>query len=143
MRGFFKSLKDLGDYLNEKYPEDEFSGEAVLDSLKTSLQVEIKKRGIFADITVAWSGSTGLRPSNLSFLLNSEEFNTTPVIFEGINLKDHASYICVSEGTGLVEFVLYVHARYKHFNYGQNGCLLFSVKGVILPDKVTNLYIFH
>jgi len=69
--------------------------------------------------------------------------NDLSVIFESISLKDHASYICVSEGTGLVEFVLSVHARYKHFDYGQNGCLLFSVKGVILPDNVTNLYIFH
>ena len=131
-----KSIEQINDFLRELYPQNPFCPDKVLEDLSSILSKELKKRGFFAPITLEWDEGRCL-----CFKLNSDEFNTTPVLFLSIKIQNFGGNIYTVDEER-VEFWLPVNARWKHFDVGQNCTAIFTLSGNILPDKVkiTNIY---
>ena len=133
----FKSIDELKQYMEELHSGSAFYPEKVLEHLKQILSMELKKRGFFVKTSLNWSDLG----KELCFVLNSEEFNTTPVIFESICIASFCGSIYGCERERVVEFWLPVHARWKHFDIGENGTSIFALKGHISLTCVKNIRI--
>lgn len=96
--------------------------EKVINIIKDLLQTELLKRGILAPIKriEEEDGRSGSR--YISF--NTEEFQTTPVIFKSLIVENFNSWIKKVEGG--YEVTISVHYSYEHFGGGSNGCSLFN-----------------
>lgn len=66
--------------------------------------------------------------------VESDEFQTTPVLFESIRIENFSSGFFEHEKKR--GFIIQIHAMYKHFNGGQNGVELFTIRGYLAPDRL-------
>lgn len=105
--------------------------EKAINTIKDLLQVELLKRGILAPIKriEEEEGRSGKR--YISF--NTEEFQTTPVIFKSLVVENFNSWIKKVEGGYVI--VINVHYSYKHFGGGSNGCSLFNFQCNVSEDS--------
>ena len=114
--------------------------EKAVSTIKDILQTELLKRGILAPIKRIEEVEGRAGSNYISF--NTEEFQTTPVIFKSLVVKNFNSWIKKVEGG--YEVTIYVHYSYKHFGGGSNGCSLFNFYCNVSEDGeyVGNVKIF-
>lgn len=105
------------------------------------IQTELMKRGFHAQITTL--DETEFRDGSIGFNLETEEFQTTPVLFKSIKLMSFNSFISdVKEADNGFEyrtFSISINARYNHFGGGSNGCNVLSVRGEFSEDEIWDL----
>jgi hypothetical protein len=123
--------------------ENSISNQEQRDAIQKFIQTELLKRGFQAPI-VEFNEEQGRSGNRFTF--TTSEFQTTPVIFESIVVDNFSSFISSIEEhpDSKVEFRnfwIQVHASYKHFGGGSNGCSLFDVVGVLCSGKVYDLAI--
>ena len=104
--------------------------EKAINTIKDLLQTELLKRGILAPIKRIEEVELRSGDSYISF--NTEEFQTTPVIFKSLMVENFNSWIRKIEGGYVV--VINVHYSYEHFGGGSNGCLLFNFQCNVSED---------
>jgi hypothetical protein len=94
------------------------------------LQTELLKRGILAPITKIEEEES--RPGKTHISFETEEFQTTPVIFKSLKVENFNSWI--EEVDGGFQIGIDVHYSYKHFGGGSNGCSLFKFRCMVSED---------
>ena len=104
--------------------------EKAVNTIKDLLQIELLKRGILAPIKRIEEVDLRSGDSYISF--NTEEFQTTPVIFKSLMVENFNSWIRKIEGGYVV--VINVHYSYEHFGGGTNGCALFNFQCNVSED---------
>ena len=104
--------------------------EKAVNTIKDLLQVELLKRGILAPICRIEEVTSRSGSSYISF--NTEEFQTTPVVFKSLIVENFNSWIRNVEGGYVV--TINVHYSYEHFGGGSNGCSLFNFQCNISED---------
>lgn len=102
-----------------------------LTELKERIRIEILKRSITADFTLTYDADT----QRLN--LQSDYFQTMPVIFKSLQLQDfsssvrhlHQHQISTNETIDYEHYAIYlqVSVRYENFDRGTNGTTLFTV----------------
>ena len=104
--------------------------EKAVNTIKDLLQIELLKRGILAPIKriEEVEGRSGNR--YISF--ETEEFQTTPVIFKSLKVDNFGSWI--TKGEKSLAITISVHYSYKHFGGGTNGCSLFKFYCTVSED---------
>lgn len=96
--------------------------EKAVSTIKDLLQTELLKRGILAPICRIEEVEGRVGSSYISF--ETEEFQTTPVIFKSLKVENFNSWIVKAEGS--IAVTITVHYSYQHFGGGSNGCSLFD-----------------
>lgn len=115
-----------------------YLSESQLEKVKSFIQVELLKRGFLAPITT-FKEVEG-RYEKHYFELETESFQTVPVIFQEIRISNFSTGIG-DEEVRVVSKVrvrpiwISVHVSYKHFDGGSNGCKLFDVIGLAQMDS--------
>ena len=104
--------------------------EKAINTIKDLLQVELLKRGILAPIKRIEEEEG--RSGNRYISFNTEEFQTTPVIFKSLVVENFNSWIKKVEGGYVV--TISVHYSYEHFDGGSNGCSLFNFQCNVSED---------
>ena len=104
--------------------------EKAVNTIKDLLQIELLKRGILAPITRIEEVESRSGGTYISF--ETEEFQTTPVIFKSLKVENFNSWISKIEGGFLIN--INVHYSYKHFGGGSNGCSLFNFQCKVSED---------
>ena len=104
--------------------------EKAINTIKDLLQVELLKRGILAPIKRIEEEEG--RSGNRYISFNTEEFQTTPVIFKSLMVGNFNSWIKKVEGGYVV--IIDVHYFYEHFGGGTNGCSLFNFQCNVSED---------
>jgi hypothetical protein len=99
--------------------------EKFCDCLLKFIQTELTKRGFHVKFK-----TFEIRKNKIFF--ESESFQTSPVLFKEIRIKNFASGISVKEdmeNSKIKTFWVMVNVEYNHFDYGSNGCNIFTVTG--------------
>ena len=121
---------------NTPYLEMKTIVENNLHKIKSFIDDELKKR-CFPEVSEILVNVPN-RMENMHVVLESEEFNTTPVIMKSIKIQNFGGSIwkdidkIVDENDEIKKFEIVraaipVHVSYNHFDGGSNGCKLFSV----------------
>jgi hypothetical protein len=115
-----------------------FTTEEQLLDIKQFIQHELTKRGFHAKISEFKENRSIHKDYNL-FILETEHFQTTPVIFKQLSIGNFGGKIEVTKVDGYdkdqIVFRIPIQAYYDHFDLGRNNCRLFTVTGII--DKKT------
>lgn len=90
--------------------------------LKDAIKTELTKRGFHTPFNV--------KIENKKIIIESEPFQTIPVLFKEISIISFGSKIEDNVDLPRIKnFWVNVNVQYKHFDGGTNGCNLFAVVG--------------
>lgn len=104
-----------------------------IESIRRAIATELKKRGFHAAINITIRKDIGVKNW---LLLDSEEFNTVPVIMESLKLYSYGDFTANKErGNSYINVGLRIEVNYKHFGGGSNGCELFRFYCEVAPDN--------
>ena len=113
-----------------------------MEQIKNRIQDELTKRGIFAKIAILEEKPTNSTSRHL-IELQTECFQTTPVIFKRLRVSNFGT--CVNKSETIEdchEVWISVNYEYEHFDGGSNGCLLFNFYcDVYKEEHITNVKI--
>jgi hypothetical protein len=126
--------------MSTKEVTNKHTSEASLERIQDAIQTELTKRGIHAPITVEQGRRQGLKYISLS----SVPFQTTPVLFKEIRVRDFGGN-CFEEGIDGFEysrFSVTVNVEYILFSGGTNGTTLFTITGTIDGNQVYDVKIY-
>lgn len=98
------------------------------------INLELLKRG-FLNISFE-ELSYDYQTKRQKLTLNSEPFQTTPVIFKEIRVVNFGGRINELEinGNHLLEIAIPINVKYDHFDNGSNSCELFTITLRVLPN---------
>lgn len=107
--------------------------------LKGLIQTELLKRGFTSKIIPIKEKEIKSGSNRITF--ESEEFNTVPVIFKRIHIREFTSSVNLEEIKREDDSILLkksihigIHVSYEHFGMGSNGCGLFNLNGHFFND---------
>jgi len=96
-----------------------------IESIEEKLNLELLKRG-FPNVKVEQHCENRL-------IAESEEFQTTPVIFKSIRVEDFDGGFTVEED--LIHIWIRLHARYEKFSGGTNGTNIIEFRAVTTLEQ--------
>ena len=105
--------------------------------IKETIQLELLKRGFVAPI-ISFEELEGRSGNRLEF--HTESFQTTPVIFQSIQVNNFSSSVTINkdeDGKETRRFWISVNVSYTHFGGGSNGCKLFDIVGKLSAEGDT------
>jgi hypothetical protein len=109
-------------------------------AIQELIQDELLKRGFTAPIKTF--EETECRRSGNRLEFETENFQTTPVIFKEIVVNDFNTSLSQetkknSSDQEYLEtnFWMTIHVSYRHFDGGTNGCNLFQISGKFFNDN--------
>jgi len=114
--------------------ENLISTENQRNLIKERIEIELLKRGFQVNIL-----SFVVLESKNKFEFISSNFQTTPVLFEKLNISNFSSYIIQKEGG--FGFYIQVNVNYRLFTGGNNGFSLFSISGILIENDIFNIQI--
>ena len=109
--------------------------EIALQKIKEIVEIELLKRGFTAPITL------GVDTKKIPhIIIDSEPFQTTPVIFKQITIQNFGGSL-QKQDDDIVSVWIPINVGYKHFDHGTNGCKLFTFFCDVQNDGVYNINI--
>jgi hypothetical protein len=97
---------------------------AIIDKITEAIQFELLKRGFHVKILI---GQSFDRFGKLKLVLDSDVFQTTPVLFKELRIQSFGSASEIHDDL-TADIWFGVHAFWRSFDGGQNGTKLFDFR---------------